>query len=277
MNAFTSAAEGISRLAVLAKLPGKVTEKFAGKRTEFVVIFFDEEGGISDMVREETNPVSIRGRDLAFAAGAVLKPGNYSCRLVIRDMDTGMSAVASAKATVVKPQITGLELGTPLVLEMKTGCSLLSARPKKAGAVVPWADIYPFDSSLFSPVLADLPSTATSLQVVMPCAFPGGGRAELAMSANLINAASGERSPLTISRMDRVQKGPSRSLPSSSPRRISRQARTISISTPRTGRPAPSATRSRPLSLPVTRSCAPPGLGASCVELPYKTGGLPLM
>jgi hypothetical protein len=208
MTALTSAAEGISRLAVLAKLPGEVTAKFSGKRLEFVAIFFDGKGEIGEMVREEIDPASVRGRDMAFAAGSVLKPGDYSCRLVVRDMDSGMSAVASAKATVVKPQITGLLLGTPLVLEMKTGCSLLSARPKKTGAVFPWVDIYPFDSSLFSPVLAELPATATSLQIVMPCAFPGAGLSELAMSAHLVNAASGERSPVTITRMDRVPKGP---------------------------------------------------------------------
>ena len=208
MTTLSSGAEGIARLAVLAKLPGEVTAKFAGKRTEFVVIFFDEEGEIKDMVREETNPASLRGRDLSFAAGATLKPGDYSCRLVIRDMDTGMSAVASAKATVVKPQITGLQLGTPLVLEARTGCSFLSAGSKNAREAFPWAEIYPFDSSLFSPILKELPPNTASIQVVIPCAFPGGGQSELAMSANLVNAASGERSPLTVSRMDRVQKGP---------------------------------------------------------------------
>lgn len=208
MTALSSGAEGIARLAVLAKLPGEVTAKFAGKRTEFVVIFFDEEGEIKDMVREETDPTSLRGRDLSFAAGATLKPGDYSCRLVIRDMDTGMSAVASAKATVVKPQITGLQLGTPLVLEARTGCSFLSAGSKNPRQAFPWAEIYPFDSSLFSPVLRDLPPNTASIQVVIPCAFPDGERSELAMSANLVNAASGERSPLAVSRMDRAQKGP---------------------------------------------------------------------
>jgi VWFA-related protein len=208
MAALTSGTEGISRLAVLARLPGEVTAKLTGKRTEFVVIFFDEKGEIKDMVREETNPASLRGRDLAFAAGAVLKPGDYSCRLVIRDMDTGQSAVASVRATVVKPQMTGLQLGTPLVLEARAGCSFLSAGSKKAREAFPWADIYPYDSARFSPVLAELPAGTASIQVVIPCAVAGGGRPELGLSANLISAASGSRSPLTILRLDRVQKGP---------------------------------------------------------------------
>lgn len=208
MAALATGAEGISRLAVLARLPGEVTFKFGGKRTEFVVIFFDDKGEITDMVREETNPASLRGRDLAFAAGAVLKPGDYSCRLVIRDMETGQSAVASAKATVIKPQMTGIQLGTPLVLEAQAGCSFLSASAKKAREAFPWAEIYPYDGTQLAPVLAGLAASTESIQVVIPCAVAGGGRPELALSANLINAASGSRSPLTILRLDRAQKGP---------------------------------------------------------------------
>lgn len=208
MGALTSAAEGISRLAILTKVPGEVTAKFIGKRLEFVAIFFDGKGEISDMVREEVDPASIRGRDMAFAAGSTLKPGDYSCRLVIRDMDSGMSAVASAKATTGKPQMTGLALGTPLVLEPRTGCSLVSAGARKAKSAFSWANIYPYDSALFTPALVDLPVTAPSLQAVIPCTIPAGEPKDLILTANLINAASGARSPIMITRVDRVLEGP---------------------------------------------------------------------
>jgi VWFA-related protein len=208
MTALSSSAEGITRLAVLAVIPGKITAKFSDKRVEFVAIFFDEKGDISNVVREEADPASLRGRDLAFAAGAVLKPGDYSCRLVIRDMDTGQSAVASAKATVIKPQMTGIQLGTPLLLEARAGCSFLSASSKKARGAFPWTEIYPYDGTQLAPVLAGLAASTESIQVVIPCSVAGGGRPELALSANLINAASGSRSPLTILRLDRAQKGP---------------------------------------------------------------------
>ena len=69
MAALSSAAEGVSRLGILAKIPGEVTAQLAGKRLEFVAIFFDAKGEISNVVREEVDPASLRGRDLAFAAG----------------------------------------------------------------------------------------------------------------------------------------------------------------------------------------------------------------
>jgi hypothetical protein len=208
MTALGSAAEGISRLAVLAKVPGEVTAKLTGKAVEFVAIFFDGQGEITEIVREETDPAALRGRDFAVAAGAALKPGEYSCRLVVRDMETGASAVAAVKATVIKPQITGLQLGTPLMLEARTGCALFSPTAKKAKAAFPWSEIYPYDSTLFAPVLGELPASASNLQVVIPCAYPGAGGSEIAVTAALVNAASGERSPVTIAALNRTPKGP---------------------------------------------------------------------
>ena len=208
MATLSCVAEGITRLAVLAVIPGEITAKFSGKRVEYVAIFFDEKGEISNVVREEADPAPLRGHDMAFAAGTTLRPGDYSCRLVIRDMDTGQSAVASAKATVIKPPMTGLQLGTPLILEARAGCSFLSAGSKKARESFPWTEIYPYDGTQLAPVLSELRANTASIQVVIPCAVAGGGRPELGLSANLIDAASGSRSPLTILRLDRVQKGP---------------------------------------------------------------------
>lgn len=208
MSALTSGAEGISRLAVLAKVPGETTAKFSGRKLEFVAIFFDGKGEIGDMVREELDPASFRGRDMAFASGSVLKPGDYACRLIIRDMDSGMSAVGSVKATIVKPQVTGLQLGTPLVLEARTGCSFVIAGARKAKKAFPWAEIYPFDSSLFAPILSAPTAPAASIQIVIPCAYPGTTPPDMSLSASLFNAKSGERIPVTIARLDRATKGP---------------------------------------------------------------------
>jgi hypothetical protein len=208
LGAFSSSAEGISRLGFLARVPGEVAAKFSGGRVEFVVIVFDEEGEIADMVREEAAAGSIGGSELAFATGTTLRPGDYACRLVIRDMDTGQSAVAATKATVVKPQFSGLQLGTPLVLEPRSGCQLLSAGSKKAREAFPWRDVYPYDDTSYTPLLAELPAGTPSIRVVMPCTFQAGTQPELALSAQFIDAVTGTRWPLPISRTDRIPSGP---------------------------------------------------------------------
>lgn len=207
MIALTASADGISHLAVLARLPGEVTAKLAGKRIEFVAILFDEGGEISDVVREEADPATLRGNILDFTVGTTLKPGGYVCRLVIRDMDTGLSVVASTRATVAKPQITGLQMGTPLVLEERVGGSLLYASGKKAREPFPWVDIYPYDSTALSPVLSELSHHATAIVVIIPCAVSAGGQPDMRISASLVDSASGERSSISILSMTRVHKG----------------------------------------------------------------------
>jgi len=218
MVALASAAEGVARLAVLARIPREVTAKLTGKRIELVTIFIDEKGDISKVIREEADPASLRGRDTTFAAGLTLKPGDYSCRLVIRDMDTGLSAVASAKATIGKTVAAGLQLGTPLLLEARTGCSFVSARARKGQEAFPWAEIYPYDSSLYTPLLTDAPAAGADLTVIIPCAAPsavleayagaGGEQPDVALSAFLVDAASGGQVPVSIAKAGTSRKGP---------------------------------------------------------------------
>ncbi|HMA53111.1 MAG TPA: VWA domain-containing protein, partial [Acidobacteriota bacterium] len=208
MAALASSAEGLSRLGVLARIPGEVTAKFDGRRIEFVALFFDEKGDIREIVRQEADPASFRGRDMAFAAGSSLNPGDYSCRLVVRDMDTGLSAVASARGTVGKPQTTGLHLGTPLLLEARTGCAFLSASAWKGKEPFPWDAIYPYDSALYAPVFGALPAAASGVRAVVPCSASGGAAADLSLRAALVDAVSGAQALLAASVSGRVQKGP---------------------------------------------------------------------
>ncbi len=208
MTALTTAAEGITRIAVLAKVPAEVTEKLSGTRVEFVTIFFDANGEIGEVIREERDLVPLRGRDVTFGAGAVLRPGNYACRLIIRDLDSGLSAVASTKATIGKRQMTALSLGTPLVLVPGSGRMFIYAGAKKAKAAFPWAEIYPFDSSLYSSVQEDLPRETASVLAIVPCAVPSGGKPELAISVYLTNQRTGARSDVPIVKSGSTTSGP---------------------------------------------------------------------
>lgn len=208
MTALTSAAEGITRLAILAKVPAEVTDKLAGSRVEFVTIFFDSKGEISDVVREEKDLGLLRGKELAFGAGVALKPGDYSCRLVIRDMASGLSAVASTSVTLVKQQLTALSLGTPLVLAPANGRMFLCAGARKAKEAFPWAETYPFDSTLFSPIVTEIPRSSASVLAVIPCSVPGGGKPQLGLSVYVVNTMTGVKSIIPIIRSDSVTNGP---------------------------------------------------------------------
>lgn len=208
MTALTYAAEGVSKLAVLAGVPREMTAKFTGPKLELVALFFDDDGDIREIVREEVDTAALRGRDVLLAAGSTLRPGEYAGRLVIRDMTTGQSAVASARATVGKPAAAGLQLGTPLLLAEGTGVPLREAAGKKAAEPPPFGEGYPYDTSRFAPILGEVPPAVMRLSVVIPCAAPGGGEADLVLSARLVDAVSGAQVPAVATLSGRVLKGP---------------------------------------------------------------------
>ncbi len=192
---FTSA-EG-SGLEVLARVPADVTARFAGERVEYVALVFDAKNDIRDIRRLETNPRPHHGRAVVFTSAAPLEPGDYTCRLVIRDMATGMSAAASVRASVPAAPRQGLRLGTPLLLQDGTGCVFLEAVPVRTPAGVPWAEIYPFDRTALSPVSGQISSVTPRLLAVVPFSVPEVGEPDVVLSARLIDAATGQTVPLT--------------------------------------------------------------------------------
>lgn len=191
-------------LEIVARLPGEVTRRFSGEKAEFVALVFDEKGDVRSVRRLECDPRLHRGQDVVFTAGAALRPGNYTCRLVVRDMASGMSAVASRRATVTAPPASGLRMGTPLILVSGTGCALLDGDAGKTKGVPWWREEYPYDRISYSPVAGEISKYTKKVVAVVPCAVPGAAEPDLVLSGHLIDAASGGRLPVEFSLLSRA-------------------------------------------------------------------------
>jgi len=206
MTALPIPSGGTPGLELVARIPGEILEKFAGRRTEFIAIVFDDKSNILGLSRTEADPGLYRGRALVFAAGQALGPGDYKCRLILRDMDTGMSAVSSARGIVGPPQASPvLALRAPLLLVRGSGAALLEAPQGKAKGLAPWTDIYPFDRLEFSPVAGEVPVVADKVQVIVPCTVPGTMPPDLALGAYLVHAATGRRIAVPVAFVGRTQ------------------------------------------------------------------------
>jgi VWFA-related protein len=207
MGAYSFAAGGASKLVLVAKVPGEITAKLTGPKAEFVALFFDDGGDIAEIVRDEVATASWRGGEVVLAAGATLKPGDYAGRVVLRDMSTGQSAVASVRATVAQSAGGGLTIGTPLLLEEGPAVPLREAGTKKIGETPPFGEGYPYDPYRFIPVVGAVPSGTARLSVVIPCACPG-GEPDLLLSVRLVRADSGVQARVTAALTGRLMRGP---------------------------------------------------------------------
>jgi len=208
MTALTFAPGAESRVEIVARIPSEVTDKFSGERVEYVALVFDGKNDIRDMRRLEDAPRPRRGQAVVFTSGATLEPGDYTCRLVIRDMESGLSAASSVRTSVRAAPRKGLRLGTPLLLTDETGCAYLDAGTARARAVRSWAEDYPFDRTALSPVSGQVTKLAPRVVAVVPYSVAGAteyGAAgpDVVLSARLINAATGETLPIAFTLMER--------------------------------------------------------------------------
>jgi VWFA-related protein len=197
-----------TRLEIVAKVPADVLARFSGGKAEFIAVVFDGQDEIQDVRRLECDPTRQAGRAVVFAAGTAPGPGDYKCRLVLRDMETGMSAVASAKGIIAAPANTGLTMGTPLLLAGANGAALLDAGPAKKTDAVTWSDAYPFDAAGQSPAIEPVPRSAGRVLILVPCSRPEGGSADLAVSASLVRSDTGAKVPAAFALAGRTARGP---------------------------------------------------------------------
>ncbi len=199
---------------MLTKIPAATVEKMTGSKVEIVSIIFDDQDKVADLRRAEENFARHQGKDVFYASGASLQPGNYKCRLVIRDLETGSAAIASAKVFIPPKQAQGIRLLPPLLLvPAKNSIYLeghLSEKKDDKALHTTWSDYYSFDPGLFSPHIGELREGPTKIAAVVPCTVKGISLPTVAYTAHLMNAA-GEKIPVPISSLSRLIKDEVRS------------------------------------------------------------------
>ncbi|MCX6563838.1 MAG: VWA domain-containing protein [Candidatus Aminicenantes bacterium] len=195
-----------TRLQLLSKIPIQVMEKFSGKKVELISLVFDENENLACLERIEADLTKYRGMDVFYASGASLQPGQYKCRLVIRDLETGDGAVASARAAVAQKAFVGLSLHSPLLLVPKSNFAYLETATAKKKEILTWKDAYPYDRAQYSPLIGEAPKGALKIFAVVPCSVTGIAQPNVSMTAYLNDSVSGTSMPLSISVLNKTWK-----------------------------------------------------------------------
>jgi hypothetical protein len=123
-------------------------------------------------------------------------------------MDTGLSAVGSAVATIGRARTTGLQLSTPLILAEGAAAAQVDAGPARKSGAYPLIETYAYDRARLSPIIGELPPVMSSVKAMVPYWVPGEAEPDLTFLAYVIDAKSAARTPLTISGVERIRGGP---------------------------------------------------------------------
>ena len=169
-----------------------------------VAVVFDDKDNIAALQRREADLVKYRGMDVYFTSGAALAPGAYKCRIVIRDLETGAAAVASAATVVAKPATVGLSLHSPLLLVSGSNFAYLEAAPSRTRDKLAWTDAYVYDRAKYSPFVGTVPAGSSKIYAALPCSVTGLVAPEVALSAFLIRSETGEAIPLPLTGLSRA-------------------------------------------------------------------------
>jgi len=181
-----------SRVRALVRIPDEIREQFTGQTAEIVALFFDAQDALVSLQRIAVPFAEYRGKEVLFSAAVSARPGPTKCRIVVRDLDTGQSAVASMTAYSGSSSKQALSAFTPLLVIEGSGPFLLEGVVKGASETPSWRGIYGYDTAAFSPVIGDEPVGATEIGVILPYSAPGLGLADLTFKANLVNSNTGE-------------------------------------------------------------------------------------
>ncbi len=186
-------------IQVIARIPAGSLEDVAGPRVEAVTLAFDRLDRVVDTRRVEMDLSvgSSTAGEAFFASVVSAPPGDYRCRVVLRNMETGRAAVAGASTAVIAPG-NGILLYPPLFLVPGSSMVFLedaASRGPRAGdegapgkAAQGFARAFLAGDGAFAPNIGDTIRGGSDAFASIRCAGVDKA-ASLSISAGLSNAA----------------------------------------------------------------------------------------
>jgi len=191
--------------AVITKIPAEKVKDISGIKMEVVTLFFDDDNNIVDMQKSEAGSSSLTQDCVYFYSFFSLVPGDYDCRVVIRNMATGQGAVTASPVVIPETPDSGLVLYPPLLLVENRNACYIKGMEKKKKEEISLSDIYPFDSSQYVPLIKDLDGGTTKIQAAVRCSILGIDNPNLKLFAHLTQPSSSAKIPLEFLVLEQSQ------------------------------------------------------------------------
>jgi VWFA-related protein len=183
--------KGKPNVAFFSKVPMGKIEEISGKNVEISSIIFDGDDNIIEIKSVKKDFTELLEGNIYYSSLLSTDPGEYKCRLVIRNLETGKGAVASSSAEVTESPDYGLQLESPLLLKPEEGAFYLE-EPSR---------VYTYDKSQYSPLMEELDRGTNRIFAVVRCSFFDIRQPDIKLSADLfLNSNETEEAiPVTLS------------------------------------------------------------------------------
>lgn len=198
--------EGKPNSVAMMRICDEGLGNFFRNRIEIFTLLLDRQGNLVKMQECTSSVPGIVDENAYLYSLLDIPPGNYDCRAVVIDSETGQAAVASSVVSAPEPLPLGIQLFPPLWLISQEGPKYIKgSAAKEEKKAISLTDIYPFDSTKHGLVLDDLEGGITKIQAVVRCSFKGISQPNIKYSVNLHNLDLKEDIPLSFSVLSQRQ------------------------------------------------------------------------
>jgi VWFA-related protein len=195
-----------SRLQLVTRVPNEIILKFFSPKAEFVSLIFDEEENLISLQRKEADLRRYSDSDLIYFSGAVLSPGDYQCRLVVRDLENGNAAMATDRISLSTPSSERLKLHSPFLLLHGRSSAYLESNNQRKDLLSSWKEIYPYDPAQYIPLVEAVPKGTPKIFALLPYSSSEMASENISLGVDLIDVGSGKKISQPISVISKTKK-----------------------------------------------------------------------
>jgi VWFA-related protein len=191
---------------LLSEIPLKEIEEIVTGKTEHANFILDSENNVVFSTKGDIDFSSFSQERIYSYSILSLPPGHYTCRTIIRNLQTGKVALASSPVEILEPLKSGLRLDPPLFLipdKESTYIRLIKGRKKDPLSI---SDVYPLLSNRDSPLIGELDKRVPKLLAVVRCVVADIQKPEVNIAAYIIEKESGNMTELSLSILNSERK-----------------------------------------------------------------------
>lgn len=192
VKAFSYEKKGTQNIMLLSELDiTGLMEVFQGK-TEVVIFVADRENNIIESSLGRVNLKALKKSTVYVFSALAVSPGEYHCRIVLRNRDTGDGAVGSVKLTMPNTQDLKTRFYPPLILYPSSDCHLVSLLPKGTEEIL-LKDIYPYLTKDLAILFDDLDLGCRRIRACISLAADFEGKPDIELFFSLMSHASNQQ------------------------------------------------------------------------------------
>jgi hypothetical protein len=189
---------------LISEIPVQKIREAIGDDTELISLVVDQNKSVVDSQREVINWEAYDRAKVYHYSVVSLAPGSYDFRVVIRNLETGASALAAGTAIVLERKEKRLQLFPPLLLRPEKAVLYLRAslgENASRGQDVPsLADVFTIDPNEYTPYVEKTLYQGSEVWTLIRCAFAAGSGGATNLALFFVDQTTGEKValPLTI-------------------------------------------------------------------------------